>query len=93
VALEWVWEICGRVCSRRLQPFLPELLTMLERCQELVLPAHVKSLRLDMSRATIHRGLGPARFDVHPGLSTCPPVPGEDKDQKHPEANASGCFS
>lgn len=72
-ALERVWEICGRICSRRLQPFLPEMLTVLERCQELILPAQVKSLLLDMSRATIDRCLGPARFDAPHGLSTTKP--------------------
>lgn len=72
-ALEQVWEICGRICSRRLKPFLPEILTVLERCQELALPAEVKALLLGMSRATIDRCLGPARFESHHGLSTTKP--------------------
>jgi|GEM_PF-5884342 len=25
VALEQIWEVCGRICSKRLQPFLPEM--------------------------------------------------------------------
>jgi len=73
VVLEQVWEICGRICSRRLKPFLPEILTVLERCQELVLNEEVKRLLLSMSRATIDRCLGPARFEAHHGLSTTKP--------------------
>ena len=74
VALEQIWEICGRICSKRLQPFLPEMVKVLERCGELQLPAETKRLLLKMSSATIDRCLGPARFK-HPshGLSTTKP--------------------
>lgn len=72
--LEQVWEICGRICSKRLQPFLPEIVTVLERCEELSLSAETKALLLGMSRATIDRCLQPARFLPHPrGLSTTKP--------------------
>ena len=30
-ALEKIWEIYGRICSKRLQPFLPEGIKVLER--------------------------------------------------------------
>ena len=33
--LEQIWEIYGRICSKRLQPFLPEAIRVLERCQEI----------------------------------------------------------
>jgi hypothetical protein len=34
VALEQIWEVCGRICSKRLQPFLPEmLLCAAQRCE------------------------------------------------------------
>jgi hypothetical protein len=74
VALEQIWEVCGRICSKRLQPFLPEMVKVLERCRELQLPAETKSLLLQMSSASIDRCLGPARFE-HPshGLSTTRP--------------------
>jgi hypothetical protein len=74
VALEQIWEVCGRICSKRLQPFLPEMVKVLERCRELQLPAETKNLLLQMSSATIDRCLGPARFE-HPahGLSTTKP--------------------
>ncbi len=74
VALEQIWEVCGRICSKRLQPFLPEMVKVLERCGELQLPAETKRLLLQMSSATIDRCLRPARFE-HPshGLSTTKP--------------------
>jgi len=73
-ALEQVWEIYGRICSKRLHPFLPEGVLVLERCHELSLSPEVKQLLLSMSRATIDRCLKKARF-THPqhGLSTTKP--------------------
>lgn len=73
-ALEQVWEICGRICSKRLQPFLPEMVTVLERCHELDLSKETKLLLLSMSRATIDRCLKKARFtSPQHGLSTTKP--------------------
>jgi hypothetical protein len=72
--LEQVWEICGRICSKRLQPFLPEIVTVLERCQELKLSVETRKLLLEMSRATIDRCLKKARFtQPQHGLSTTKP--------------------
>jgi len=71
--LIWVWEICGRICSKRLKPFLPEIVSVLERQNELHLTAETKTLLLSMSRATIDRRLGPARFEHPHGLSTTKP--------------------
>jgi len=72
--LEQIWEIYGRICSKRLHPFLPEGIIILERCQEISLPPEIKQLLLSMSRATIDRCLKKARF-THPqqGLSTTKP--------------------
>src|SRR3972149_5341162 len=72
-ALVCIWEICGRICSKRLKPFLPEIVAVLERQEELILPVQVKSLLLRMSRATIDRCLKPARFEKQHGLSTTKP--------------------
>jgi hypothetical protein len=73
-ALEQIWEICGRICSKRLQPFLPEIVTILERCHELCLSGGTKALLLRMSRATIDRCLKKARFtQPRHGLSTTKP--------------------
>jgi len=72
--LEQIWEIFGRICSKRLHPFLPEGVQILERCDVLSLSPQTKQLLLSMSRATIDRCLKNARF-IHPqhGLSTTKP--------------------
>jgi hypothetical protein len=72
-ALVQIWEICGRICSRRLHPFLPEIIGVLEQHQELILSAEDKLLLLRMSRASIDRCLQPARFEHPHGLSTTKP--------------------
>jgi hypothetical protein len=72
-ALEQIWEICGRICSKRLHPFLPEMVKVLERCGELQLPAETKALLLQMSSATMDRCLRPVRFTHPHGLSTTKP--------------------
>jgi hypothetical protein len=33
--LEQIWEIYGQICSKRLQPILPEAIKVLERCKEI----------------------------------------------------------
>lgn len=72
-ALTTIWEICGRICSKRLQPFIPEMITVLERHHEIELDEKVKGQLLKMSRATIDRCLKPARFEHRKGLSTTKP--------------------
>ena len=59
------WEASDRMCSRRLQPFLPELVGVLERYGELTLEGEVKEQLCQMSPATIDRRLKPYR---HRGL-------------------------
>jgi hypothetical protein len=72
--LTHIWEICGRICSKRLKPFLPEIVAVLERHQELSLSAEIKSQLLRMSPSTIDRCLRPARFEEkRHGLSTTKP--------------------
>jgi hypothetical protein len=73
VALEQIWEIYGRICSKRLHPFLPEGIKILERCGEISLSAETKQLLLRMSRATIDRCLRPVRSRLSHGLSTTKP--------------------
>ena len=72
-ALIQVWEICGRICSKRLHPFLPEIVAVLERHNELQLSPETKALLLRMSRSTIDRCLQPVRFEQRRGLSTTKP--------------------
>jgi hypothetical protein len=71
--LENIWEICGRICSRRLHPFLPEIVKVLERHGEMQLENDTKKLLLQMSRATIDRCLQPARYKQPRGRSTTKP--------------------
>lgn len=71
--LEQIWEICGRICSKRLKPFLPEIVAVLERQGELVLATEIKQQLLQMSRATIDRCLKSARFPHRHGRSTTKP--------------------
>ena len=73
VALEQIWEICGKICSKRLHPFLPEMVKVLERYGELQLSSKTKILLLQMSRATIDRCLKRARQKHLRGLSTTKP--------------------
>lgn len=69
-----IWEICGRICSKRLKPFLAEIVGVLERHGELVLSEEIKRQLLRMSRSTIDRCLQPARYTQKPrGLSTTKP--------------------
>ena len=72
-ALEQIWEIYGQICSKRLQPFLPEAIKVLERCQEIELSGDTKELLLKISSASIDRYLRPARIQSVHGLSTTKP--------------------
>ena len=74
LALEQIWEICGQLCSKRLQPFLPEAIKVLERCQEIELSEGDKELLLKISSASIERCLRSVRLKSPHGLST--PKPG-----------------
>ena len=72
-ALEQIWEIYGHLCSKRLQPFLPEALRVLERCQEIELSEETKELLLKISSASIDRCLRSIRLQTRHGLSTTKP--------------------
>lgn len=71
--LEEIWEVYGRICSKRLHPYLPEGIKVLERCGELELSAETKELLLRISRSTIDRCLARVRFKSAHGLSTTKP--------------------
>jgi len=72
-ALIQVWEICGLICSRRLHPFLPEVVEVLERAGELRLSEETKRLLFTMSRATIDRLLRSRRYQRPHGRCTTKP--------------------
>ena len=73
IALIKIWAICDQICSKRLHPFLPEIVEVLERQGELVLSPETKQSLLKMSRATIDRCLRPERHRPRRGLSTTKP--------------------
>lgn len=60
-ALVQLWEIAGRICSKRLVPGLPTLIDALERHGELTLDANTRALLCALSPATADRLLAPAR--------------------------------
>ncbi len=72
-ALEQIWEIYGHICSKRLQPFLPEAIRVLERCQEINFSPATKELLLKISSASIDRCLRSIRLQRSHGLSTTKP--------------------
>lgn len=75
-ALEQVWEASDYLCSKRLAPFLPELLETLARHEELALSADVRRALLRISPATIDRLLAPVRrqYRRHGIATTSPSV-------------------
>jgi hypothetical protein len=72
-ALEQIWEIYGQICSKRLQPILPEAIKVLERCKEIELSKDTKELLLKISSASIDRCLRPVRCKSPHGLRTTKP--------------------
>jgi hypothetical protein len=68
-----VVQALEQICSKRLQPFLPEAIRVLERCQEINISKDTKELLLKISSASIDRCLGPIRIQSPHGLSTTKP--------------------
>jgi len=60
-ALKSIWETADRICSKRLEPFLPELVAVLDRENELRLSPEVRAQLLRLSAASIDRLLKPFR--------------------------------
>jgi hypothetical protein len=73
-ALVRLWEIAGRICSKRLVPGLPALIDALERHGELILDPPTGDLLCALSAATADRLLAPARRTALPrGRTTTKP--------------------
>lgn len=68
-----IWETCGKICSKRLHPFLPEIISVMERFGALSCSVETKNLLLCMSRSTIDRCLMKARRSSSKGISTTKP--------------------
>lgn len=60
-ALRCIWEASDRLCSRRLQPFLPEMVDVLRKHGELRIEAGTEDQLCLMSSSTIDRLLKPYR--------------------------------
>ena len=73
-ALVLIWEATSRICSKRLVPFLPEMVTAMERHGRLSLSAEVRAQLLSISSATVDRLLFPIRRGEKPaGIGTTKP--------------------
>src|SRR5947209_4389790 len=69
-----LWEVAGRIGSKRLVPGLPALIDAMERHGELTLTADTRALLLSLSPATADRLLAPARRAALPrGRTTTKP--------------------
>jgi hypothetical protein len=60
-ALLVAWEASGYVCFERLQPFLPELVPLLEQHEHLPIDDATRVLLLQASVSTVERALAPQR--------------------------------
>jgi len=72
-ALKTVWEAADCLCSRRLRPFLPEMVGILVTKGELKLTEEAQSQLCHMSESTIDRILRRWRGGRRHGLSTTKP--------------------
>lgn len=72
--LRAIWEASDRLCSKRLQPFLPEMVKILRKHNEQQIDAYQEGLLCRMSPATIDRLLRPCRkLGGRRGLTTTRP--------------------
>ncbi len=73
-SLRFVWESSDHLCSKRLKPFLPELIQVLRRCGESQMTCEIETQLCQMSAATIDRVLRPwkQKWGKH-SLSTTKP--------------------
>jgi hypothetical protein len=60
-ALKSIWIICGRICGKRLAPYLKEIVPKLERHRELIVDRETKEKILGISASTIDRLLSNER--------------------------------
>jgi len=71
--LEMLWHASNQICSKRLVPFLPELVSSLERHGHLRLNGEMRERVLSVSAATFDRLLRKERTKIGNGLSTTKP--------------------
>ena len=73
LALTTAWMASNCICAKRLVPFLPELVPVLERHGHLTLSTETRAGLLSLSAATADRLLRPLRPDTLRGRSTTKP--------------------
>ena len=69
-ALVLAWKTLNRICTKRLMPFLPSIIEMLEQHGHVQLSTEDRSQLLSMSAATADRLLQAHRYTHPHGLST-----------------------
>jgi hypothetical protein len=72
-ALVVVWRAANRLCSKRLVPFLPEFVSVLEKHGHLNLTTEVRETLLQISPATMDRLLADVRRAGQRGIGTTRP--------------------
>jgi hypothetical protein len=72
-ALKAMWEASDRLCSKRLRPFLPELIRVMRRSGETKMSLEIESQVCQMSTATIDRRLRSWKQKGRRSLSTTRP--------------------
>jgi hypothetical protein len=72
-ALLTLWHSANRICSKRLVPFIPELIIVLEKFGHLSLPSEVRNRLLTISPATADRLLATERKCDIKNISTTRP--------------------
>ena len=72
-ALMAIWYAANKICSKRLVPFLPQLISAMEKHGHLRLPVDVRARLLRISPATVDRILNPERERIRQGVSTTRP--------------------
>ena len=75
-ALVTVWQVANQICTKRLIPFLPELVASLERHGHLSLPKKVRATLLNISTATADRILKVERHRQNKGKGKSTTKPG-----------------
>lgn len=73
-AVEQIWEASDRLCSKRLHPFLPEMIRVMRKHGEIVIDSELEAKLCQMSTSTIDRLLRSSRkAGGRKGLSTTSP--------------------
>jgi hypothetical protein len=72
-ALIIVWRASNQICSKRLIPFMSEIVGAMERHGHLKLPDDIKKKLLNLSAATADRLLRPERDKINRGISRTTP--------------------